>query len=271
MSGKHEYRKVIKTPNEHNLAVTARDINGNQAEATSFINVTSLYVASKKLALVIGNSQYEHSAPLRNPRNDARAMASTLRDLDFEVISVADVTKAEMENALKKFSARLKDMEVALFYYAGHGMQMKGKNYLIPVDAKYENGESDVEFESINVEMLTKVMDNYMGGSDRLNLLILDACRNNPYRTWMRGGESGLASMQAPSGTLVAFSTAPGSVASDGTGENGLYTGELIKQMQISQRIEDVFINTRIEVERLSNGQQSPWELARLKGRYFLK
>ena len=151
MSGQHEYRKVIKTPNEHNLAVTARDINGNQAEATSFINVTSLYVASKKLALVIGNSQYEHSAPLRNPRNDARAMASTLRDLDFEVISVADVTKAEMENALKKFSARLKDMEVALFYYAGHGMQMKGKNYLIPVDAKYENGESDVEFESINL------------------------------------------------------------------------------------------------------------------------
>ena len=269
--GKREYQKVIKTPNQHNLSVSALDVNSNRTQTTTYINVLSTYVASKKLALVIGNSMYQYSAPLRNPKNDAYAMASTLEDIGFEVITVTDATKVEMMDALQEFSAKLQDMEVALFYYAGHGMQLRGKNYLIPVDAQYKNGVTDVEFESVNVEMLNKVMDTYVDTSNRLNLLILDACRNNPYRTWSRGGEAGLASMAAPSGTLVAFSTAPGSVASDGTGDNGLYTGELVKQLQISQRIEDVFINTRIAVERLSNGRQSPWELARLKGKYFLK
>jgi len=269
--GQKEYQRVIKTPNKHILVVSATDINRNQSDTTSYIQVSSTYLASKKLALVIGNSSYQHSAPLKNPRNDAFAMTSTLKDLGFEVITETDATKEEMMDALKEFSSKLLDVEIALFYYAGHGIQVKGKNYLIPVDAQYKNGETDVEFESVNVEMLTKVMDTYIDSSDRLNLLILDACRNNPYRTWSRGGEEGLANMSAPSGTLVAFSTAPGSVAADGDGENGLYTGELIKQLRISQRIEDVFINTRNAVERLSNGQQSPWELARLKGRYFLK
>ena len=105
---------------------------------------------------------------------------------------------------------------------------------------------------------------------DRLNLIILDACRNNPFRTWERGGENGLADMTAPSGTLIAFATSPGSTASNGNGRNGLYTGELIKQLKISQRIEDIFINTRNEVERKSGGSQSPWELGRLRGKYYL-
>jgi len=264
------FNKVIKTPNNHELNVRAIDINNNEASMTELIQVTIIATLSKKLALVIGNSAYEHSAPLRNPKNDALAMSSTLEELGFEVIQELDATKDKMMDAFKEFSSKISDVGVALFYYAGHGMQVESKNYLIPIDAEYKNGVTDVEFESINVEMMSKVMNDF-GGSDRLNLMILDACRNNPYRTWTRGGETGLASMPAPSGTLIAYSTSPGSVASDGDGANGLYTGELIKQLKISQRIEDVFINTRNEVERLSNGRQSPWELARLKGRYFLK
>jgi len=266
-----DFNRVIKTPINHELNVRAIDINNNEASITEFIQVTIIANLSKKLALVIGNSAYLHSAPLRNPKNDALAMSSTLEELGFVVIQELDATKDKMMDAFKEFSAKIIDVEVALFYYAGHGMQVESKNFLIPIDAEYKNGVSDVEFESINVEMMSKVMDNNFGGSDRLNLMILDACRNNPYRTWSRGGETGLASMSAPNGTLIAYSTAPGSVASDGDGANGLYTGELIKQLKISQRIEDIFINTRNAVERLSNGQQSPWELARLKGKYFLK
>lgn len=265
-----DFKIVIKTSNNHELNVRAIDINNNQATITEFIKVSSFASLSKKLALVIGNSTYEHSAPLRNPKNDAIAMSSTLEELGFDVIREFDATRDQMLDAFKKFSAKISGVEIALFYYAGHGMQVESKNYLIPVDAEYKNGVTDVAFESINVEMMSMVMNNF-GRSDRLNLMILDACRNNPYRTWSRGGEAGLASMSAPSGTLIAYSTAPGSVASDGDGANGLYTGELIKQLKISQRIEDVFINTRNAVERLSNGRQSPWELARLKGKYFLK
>jgi len=270
LESKLEFKKIIKTPNNYELLVQAFDINNNKAISSTIINVITTVIPLKKLALVIGNSDYAHSASLKNPVNDGKAMGSTLEDLGFEVISKFDVDKNEMMNALKEFSYKITEAQIAMFYYAGHGMQVDSKNYLIPTDAQFKNGKRDVEFESISVEMITKVMDNY-GGSDRLNLIILDACRNNPYRSWARGGEDGLASMSAPSGTLIAYSTAPGSVALDGVGENGLYTGELIKQLRISQRIEDVFINTRNAVERLSNGQQSPWELARLKGKYYLK
>ena len=246
-----------------------------KSNISSSIDISGLYdstlLKSDKIALVVGNGSYLHSAPLRNPKNDAIAMSLTLEELGFQVIEVIDATRNVMMDALKEFSAGIKNTDIAFFYYAGHGMQVKGINYLIPIDAQFINGESDVEFESISVEMLTKIMNSYINSKDRLNLLVLDACRNNPYRTWSRGGDAGLASMSAPSGTLVAYSTAPGSVSADGTGNNGLYTGELIKQLRISQRIEDVFINTRNAVENKSNGTQSPWELARLKGQYFLK
>ena len=146
-------------------------------------------------------------------------------------------------------------------------MQLEEINYLLPVSAKI-NDKNDVSFESVSVATVQKIMET--SNDNRLNLIILDACRNNPFRTWERGGETGLTGMTPPSETLIAFSTSPGATSSNGNTRNSLYTGELIKQLKLSQRIEDVFINTRVEVERKSGGQQSPWELARLRGKYFL-
>lgn len=265
------FEKTMTLPDNYDLIVKAYDTNGNETVYSTKIKLNNAIIVTDKVALVIGNSAYTHSAPLKNPKNDAMAMAATLEGLGFEIIKILDATKDEMMTALKAFSNKIAETDVALLYFAGHGMQVNSKNYLIPVDAEFKNGASDVDFESINVEMLTKVMNYNIGRTDRLNMMVLDACRNNPYRKWDRGGASGLARMSAPSGTIVAYSTSPGSVASDGEGENGLYTGELIKQLKISQRIEDIFINTRNAVEEKSNGQQSPWELARLKGKYFLK
>lgn len=264
------FEKTMTLPDNYELTIKANDINGNETVYTNKIKLNNAIIVTDKVALVIGNTAYKHSAPLKNPRSDAMSMAETLEELGFEVITLLDANYAEMRKTIQAFSNKIDETDVALFYFAGHGLQVESKNYLIPVDAEFKNGANDVEFESIDVEQLIKVM-NFAGRKERLNMIVLDACRNNPFRSWDRSGESGLARMSAPSGTIVAYSTAPGSVASDGSGENGLYTGELIKQLKISQRIEDIFINTRNAVEEKSNGRQSPWELARLKGKYFLK
>lgn len=222
----------------------------------------------KRVALVFGNSNYQGAAHLgANPINDARDIASTLKTLGFEVVMRTDANLTTMNNAIRQFGRQNRDADVALFYFAGHGMQLERVNYLLPVEVNI-NDKNDVSFECVSVNTVQKIMET--SNFDRLNLIILDACRNNPFRKWQRGGESGLAGMTPPSGTLIAFATSPGSTASNGSGQNGLYTGELVKQLKRSQRIEDVFINTRIEVEKKSGGQQSPWELARLRGKYFL-
>jgi hypothetical protein len=259
-----------------NVLIAATDFKGNRSEKQVLASVEPIENQSnppvsfgKKVALVIGNSSYgQGAASLKNPVNDARSMSQALQNMGFEVISGLDLGYLQMMEKIKLFAGKCSNSDVALFYFAGHGMQTDGENYLLPVDIKLNNGKSDLAFEAVKVEMLTEVMGH--GDKDRLNILILDACRNNPFRSWDRGGSDGLAEIKVPSGTLVAFATSPGSTASDGSGENGLYTGELIKQIQKPQRIEDVFINTRIEVERKSGNQQSPWELARLRGIYYL-
>ncbi|MEQ9405775.1 MAG: caspase family protein [Cyclobacteriaceae bacterium] len=223
----------------------------------------------KRVALVIGNSNYENSSVLKNPLNDARDMTLTLRDLGFEVKKILDANQVTMLEGLKHFSKNINNADVVLFYFAGHGIQVGDKNYLLPTDAQFENGESDVHLESINLDVILRLME--YTNKKSLNMIILDACRNNPFKTWTRGGDEGLAEVKAPSGTIVAYSTSPGSVSFDGKGENGLYTSVLINQLKLSQRIEDVFINTRIQVEETSEGKQSPWELARLRGKFYLK
>ncbi|MGK7394692.1 MAG: caspase family protein [Candidatus Cyclobacteriaceae bacterium M3_2C_046] len=224
--------------------------------------------SQKRLALVIGNSRYQHAAPLKNTVNDAMDMKATLQELGFEVLSYQDLTYPDLRQAVREYSDKIDQYDVSLFFYAGHGIQVDGKNYLIPVDAKLDS-KKDIAFEAIEVDKVLTILEHRDENS--LNLLVLDACRNNPFRSWERGGAEGLTTITPPSGTLVAYSTSPGSFASDGYGDNGLYTNELIKQLQKSQRIEDVFINTRIAVEEKSGGNQSPWELARLRGIYFLK
>lgn len=223
--------------------------------------------SGKRVALVIGNAAYQRTSKLNNTVNDANAVAATLTDLKFEVIKIIDGNYEDIKNAIYAFGDRIQDVDVSLFYYAGHGLEVDGTNYLVPVDADIQS-VVDIKQKTIPLPALLRTME--LTNDQGLNMIILDACRNNPFPTGKRGG-TGLAKVNAPSGTIIAYATDPGSVASDGKGENGLYTGELIKQMKISQRIEDVFMNTRNRVEETSNGAQRPWEEARLKGVFYLK
>jgi WD40 repeat protein len=224
---------------------------------------------NRRLALVIGNGNYTQAGKLNNTLNDANAMASVLQELGFEVIKITDGNYEQMKNAIYTFGDRIQDVNVSLFYYAGHGLEVDGTNYLVPVDANIQSA-LDVKLKTIPLTGVIRTMEFTNG--EGLNMLILDACRNNPFPTGKRSGGSGLAQIQPPSGTLIAYATDPGSVASDGADQaNGLYTGELVKQLRISQRIEDIFMNTRNAVEKISTGKQRPWEEARLKGIFYLK
>jgi WD40 repeat protein len=221
----------------------------------------------KRMALVIGNSNYAAANKLPNTLNDAKGITTVLNDLGFEVTSVYEGTYEKMKNEIYAFGEKVTDADVSLFYYAGHGLEVDGINYLIPVDATIESA-LDVKQKAIPLIGIQRTME--FANDEGLNMIILDACRNNPFPTGKRGG-TGLAKVTAPSGTLIAYATDPGSTASDGDDKNGLYTGELIKQLKISQRIEDIFMNTRNAVERISSGKQRPWEEARLRGIFYLK
>ena len=220
----------------------------------------------KRLALVIGNAAYQFGGALKNPVNDADLMARTLEDLGFDVIKETDAGLKDMQNAFKGFVARLDDYGVALFFYAGHGMQVDGQNYLIPVDARLEDKLS-VEFEAFKVSSVNRY---FAFNDDKLNIMILDACRNNPYRAWMRGGGQGFNAIEDQgAGTIIAFATREGETASDGTGSNGLFTQHLVEQMRIPQNITDVFQNTRVSVLKASNKQQVPQEWNMLTGNFY--
>jgi WD40 repeat protein len=223
---------------------------------------------NKRLALVIGNANYSQAGKLNNTLNDANSMAKVLQELGFEVIKVTDGNYEQMKTAIYTFGDRIQDANVSIFYYAGHGLEVDGTNYLVPVDANIQSA-LDVKLKTIPLTGIIRTME--FTNDEGLNMLILDACRNNPFPTGKRSSGSGLASIQPPSGTLIAYATDPGSVASDGDTSNGLYTGELVKQLRQSQRIEDIFMNTRNAVEKISGGKQRPWEEARLKGVFYLK
>jgi uncharacterized caspase-like protein len=182
-----------------------------------------------RIALVIGNADYK-SAPLKNPVNDARAISRALKEVGFEVILKENVSQQAFVAALREFGALLKNPEATgLFYYAGHGMQVKNANYLIPVDAAIE-GEDEIRYMALDAN---QVLDKMEQAGNRLNIVILDACRDNPFARSFRSGQTGLAQMDAPSGMLVAFATAPGAVAYDGEGVNGVYTKHLLRNLAI--------------------------------------
>jgi len=167
--------------------------------------------AAPRVALVIGNSAYE-SLPLKNPANDATDMGNMLKKMGFEVISQLDASQKQMENAIRAFQARLGKETVGLFFYAGHGMQVGGVNYLVPVGAKITQ-ESDVKYECVDAG---RVLDAMHTAGNPLNIVILDACRDNPFARSYRSGVKGLARMDAPTGTFIAYATAPGDTAADG-------------------------------------------------------
>lgn len=218
--------------------------------------------SEKRVALVIGNSAYVRS-PLKNPVNDARAIAAAFRELGFEVLLRENASEKDMKRAVEEFGDRLRGGGVGVFFFAGHGIQVGGRNYLVPVDANIRN-ERDIEIDAIDVNRVLSRMED---ARNRLNIVILDACRDNPFGRGFRSIARGLAAIDAPSGTLIAYSTAPGKLARDGDGANGLYTGELVKAIRESSlRLEDVFKRVRASVRRLTNGEQIPWEASSVEG-----
>ncbi len=222
-------------------------------------------VGEKRLALVFGNAGYK-AGPLRNPATDANDMAVTLNDLGFEVMHKENSSQREMENAIHEFGRRLKEGDVGLFYFAGHGVQVKGRNYLIPLGAEIRE-ETDVKYEAVDVG---RVLDAMYNAGNNVNIVILDACRDNPFARSFRSSSSGLAQIDAPKGTLIAYSTSPGRVALDGTGRNSPYTGALLNYMKTRDlTIEQVFKKTRREIDDVTGGKQTPWESTSLIGDFY--
>jgi len=202
---------------------------------------------------------------LKNPPNDAKLMGGTLRSLGFQVIEVVDADQRTLKRRIEEFGQRILDAEIALFYFAGHGMQIAGRNYLIPVGAEV-NSEGEVDIEGIDVARVLAKMD---AARSRINLVILDACRNNPYMRSFRSQERGLAFVQAPHGTLIAYATAPGDVAADGTGANGTYTAALASSMmRPGLAVESLFKVVRKTVRDQTGGRQTPWESSSLEGEF---
>jgi hypothetical protein len=238
------------------------------AIAAALIGVAAPVDAStdeRRVALVVGNSRYA-DAPLRNPANDARAMAATLRERGFDVLLRVDANKQQMESGIIEFGEKLTEGATGLFFFAGHGMQVQGRNYIIPTDAKLTS-EQRIKLEAIDIDA---VLDQMQGARSKVNVVILDACRNNPFERRFRSASGGLAQINAPEGTLIAYATAPGRVAADGDGANGLYTTELLKALRTpGLKVEDVFKQVRINVARASNGAQTPWEASSLIGDFY--
>jgi hypothetical protein len=220
-----------------------------------------------RVALVIGNSAYKTS-PLANPVNDAADVAAALRGLGFQVVSRNNASQAEMRNAIRDFGNQLRRAQVGLFYYAGHGLQIAGNNYIVPVSADIRN-EADAEDLSINMTYVLRTMEE---SQVKVSLVILDACRNNPYARGFRSASRGLAQMNAATGSLIAFATAPGAVAADGSGRNGIYTKHLLQSLRESDTdVLKVFQRTRAGVVAETGGAQTPWESTSLVGDFYFR
>jgi formylglycine-generating enzyme required for sulfatase activity len=227
-------------------------------------------VVQNQWALVIGNSAYEADiGPLQNPVNDATDMAATLRSLGFEVTLVLNATRQQMEDALTAFRRQLRPRGVGLFYFAGHGAQVEGTNYLIPIGANVEKAATATA-DSVSAEQILATMT---AAGTALNLLILDACRNNPFLSrWPVQVPRGLAPMQAARGSLIAYATAPGAVAADGGGRNGTYTKHLLRYLTTPDLlVEQMFKRVRVAVEEETGGTQTPWEASSLQGDFSFR
>jgi hypothetical protein len=217
-------------------------------------------IQGPRIALVIGNSRYQNVPGLRNPTNDARLMAATLQAFGFSLVdggAQLDLDKAAFDHAVQDFGDRLHGSAVALFYYAGHGIQARGDNYLVPISAN-PTKESDVDFQMVSAQSILHEMQD---GGARLNILILDACRNNPFGgRGLRAVNGGLAQMQAPEGALISYATQPGNVASDGDGKDSPYTEALTDAMSNpTSDLFGVFNEVGLVVKRRTGGNQQPW------------
>jgi uncharacterized caspase-like protein len=233
----------------------------------------NLAAAQRRVALVIGNSAYRYSPRLENPRNDAADMGIVLRSKGFRVIEGFDLGKAAFDAKIREFTQALSGAEVGLFYYAGHGVQVSGQNYLVPIDAK-PSTMAALDVEMVRLDLVHRTMER----GARTSLLFFDACRDNPLaRTLARsmGSHSpevgqGLAAIESGAGTLISFSTQPGNVALDGKGRNSPFSGALIRQLGASNEdLNWILIAVRNDVMRQTDRLQVPWEHSALTRRFY--
>lgn len=240
--------------------------------ALCWLAASSAAAAEPRVALVIGNGQYDASiGQLANPTNDAAVMADKLGALGFRVIKLVNGDQKAMKRAISDFGEQLLQAgpdAVGLFFYAGHGIQIGGDNYLIPVDADLTR-EADAEIEAVNAQWVLQQMQ-YAG--NRVNIVILDACRNNPLSRGFRSSSRGLARMDAPTGTFIGYSTAPGEVAADGNGRNSPYVAALAAEIdQPGVPLEETFRNVRVRVMGATAERQVPWDSSSLTGAFYFK
>lgn len=227
--------------------------------------------AEKRVALIVGNGAYKYAGRLANPRNDAALMAVTLKSLGFTLIgerAQIDLDKAGFDNAILSFGEQLQGADVALFFYSGHGIQIRGENYVIPTSADLVD-EADVDFQLIDVNVVLQQMKQ---ARSALNIVILDACRSNPFEgRGFKAAKSGLAQMRAPEGTLISYATEPGNVALDGTQGNSPYTqalAQIIRQPGLD--LFEVFNEVGLAVRRTTNDRQAPWvSTSPIKGQFY--
>ena len=243
--------------------------------ALFWISISPAAHAEKRIALVIGNSAYQGAPELKNSRNDAADMAAALKRLGFDVVEGSDLDKRSMERTIRQFGQKLGHADVALFYFAGHGLQVGGQNYLVPVDARLTS-EGDVDFESLPLTLVLRQMER----EAKTSIVLLDACRDNPLaRNLARsmGTRSsqigqGLAEVKAGVGTLIGFSTQPGNIALDGDGRNSPYAAALLKYVDVPGKdVSAVLVAVRNDVLQATGGRQVPWEYTSLTGEVFFK
>ena len=238
------------------------------------LSLTSAH-AERRVALVIGNSGYANVAELKNPYNDAKGMSEKLTDLGFDVVTGLDLSLRDMRQTVREFIKKLDNADLALFFYAGHGIQVNGENYLVPVDAELST-HLDLDFEALPANLVLNAMEQ----STKVNLVFLDACRNNPFTenlarsmgTRSSAVGRGLAKIGSGVGSLVSFATQPGNVALDGDGENSPFTTALIKHLGTpGQDITRDLVMVRRDVLEATKGQQVPWDNSSLTGEVILK
>lgn len=257
---------LLETENDSQLLTIDRNFS------TSDLLLAQQIDNRKKVALVIGNAKYQHSTPLNNPVNDANDIAEKLREFGFEVILATDTDLKAMDRAVDRFYNQLTEDSIALFFYAGHAIQVDGENYLIPIDADLKSA-SDARYYTLPTN---RVRDKMYEANSEVRIAILDACRDNPFaRNWrsLNGGKTrGLASIQNQgAGDFIAYATAPGMVASDGlsTQRNGVFTSYLLKHINPDRSIEDIFKLVRHDVARQTNNQQVPFTSNGLIGNFY--